>query len=184
MNIVKKSIAIIGLSTLEETALMHLLGENADVDCKCFYSYTDFDCQSETYDIILTDSGVVLNHLEYFLPRKSITAIIENRRIMECEGNSSGFMIISRDDSAAQILTKLRRLCDTAKSNTTPAHELSQREKEVLCKVAAGKTNKEIASDLFISVNTVITHRKNISEKLGIKSVSGLSLYAMMNGLL
>ena len=43
---------------------------------------------------------------------------------------------------------------------------------------------KEIADSLNISVNTVLTHRKNISSKLGIRSVSGLSLYAMMNGII
>ncbi|MDE6409047.1 MAG: helix-turn-helix transcriptional regulator [Muribaculaceae bacterium] len=62
--------------------------------------------------------------------------------------------------------------------------ELSIREKEVLKELARGKTNKEIADILSISVNTVITHRKNISTKLGIKSVSGLSLYALMNGVI
>ncbi|MBD5184180.1 MAG: response regulator transcription factor [Bacteroidales bacterium] len=62
--------------------------------------------------------------------------------------------------------------------------ELSGREKEVLKELASGKTNKEIADRLSISVNTVITHRKNISSKLGIKSVSGLSLYALMNGVI
>ncbi|MDE6753269.1 MAG: helix-turn-helix transcriptional regulator, partial [Muribaculaceae bacterium] len=50
--------------------------------------------------------------------------------------------------------------------------------------IAQGKINKEIADILCISVNTVITHRKNISSKLGIKSASGLSLYAMMNGII
>ena len=44
------------------------------------------------------------------------------------------------------------------------------------------KINKEIADKLNISLTTVITHRKNITEKLGIKSVSGLTIYAVMNG--
>lgn len=61
---------------------------------------------------------------------------------------------------------------------------LSVREKEVLREIASGKTNKEIAEALCISVNTAITHRKNLSAKLGIKSASGLSLYALMNGII
>ena len=60
---------------------------------------------------------------------------------------------------------------------------LSQREVEVLRLIASGHINKEIADKLAISLNTVLTHRKNITAKLGIKSVSGLTFYAMMNGL-
>jgi len=45
-----------------------------------------------------------------------------------------------------------------------------------------GKTNKEIADDLFLSIHTVVTHRKNITNKLGIKSISGLTVYAIING--
>ena len=61
--------------------------------------------------------------------------------------------------------------------------ELSAREIEVLKELVAGKTHKEVADALCISVNTVVTHRKNITTKLGIRSLSGLSLYALMNGL-
>lgn len=58
--------------------------------------------------------------------------------------------------------------------------ELSIREKEVLRLVALGHTNKEIADTLFISPHTVISHRKNITDKLGIKSISGLTVYALL----
>lgn len=61
-------------------------------------------------------------------------------------------------------------------------HELSPRETEVLRLVAKGLMNKEIADRLNISINTVLSHRKNLTAKLGIKTVSGLSFYAMMNG--
>jgi DNA-binding CsgD family transcriptional regulator len=68
--------------------------------------------------------------------------------------------------------------------NIEDKRELSSRERDVLREIASGKTNKEIADSLFISVNTVITHRKNLTAKLGIRSVSGLSLYALMNGII
>lgn len=58
---------------------------------------------------------------------------------------------------------------------------LSQREKEILASVAKGKTNKEIADEHFISINTVITHRKNITKKTGINSIAGLTVYAIIN---
>ena len=61
-------------------------------------------------------------------------------------------------------------------------NDLSMREIEVLSLVARGFINKEIADKLNISLTTVITHRKNIIEKLGIKSVSGLTIYAVMRG--
>lgn len=59
---------------------------------------------------------------------------------------------------------------------------LSAREIEVLVLVTKGYINKEIADKLNIGLTTVISHRKNITEKLGIKSVSGLAIYAVMNG--
>jgi DNA-binding CsgD family transcriptional regulator len=61
---------------------------------------------------------------------------------------------------------------------------LSDREVDVLKLVAQGNSNKEIADKLCISINTVITHRKNITEKLGIKTIAGLTVYAMMNNLI
>lgn len=62
--------------------------------------------------------------------------------------------------------------------------ELSDREKEILVGVAKGLLNKEIADQYNISIYTVITHRKNITRKTGIKSVAGLTVYALLNGLI
>jgi DNA-binding NarL/FixJ family response regulator len=62
--------------------------------------------------------------------------------------------------------------------------ELSEREKTILSFVAKGLTNKEIADKLFLSAHTVITHRKNITNKLGIKTISGLTVYAILNNLI
>lgn len=58
---------------------------------------------------------------------------------------------------------------------------LSEREIDVLKLVVNGNANKDIADKLNISINTVISHRKNISQKTGIKSVSGLTIYAVVN---
>ncbi|HET6559438.1 MAG TPA: helix-turn-helix transcriptional regulator, partial [Prolixibacteraceae bacterium] len=61
-----------------------------------------------------------------------------------------------------------------------PDTELTRREIEVLQLLTKGYSNKEIADQLFVSTHTVISHRKNISEKTGIKSASGLTMYAIL----
>lgn len=67
---------------------------------------------------------------------------------------------------------------------TTQEDHLSQREKEILVSVAKGMLNKEIADQLNLSIHTVITHRKNITRKTGIKTVAGLTVYAILNNLI
>ena len=62
--------------------------------------------------------------------------------------------------------------------------QLSAREKEILVCVARGMLNKEIADAENISIHTVITHRKNITRKTGIKTVAGLTVYALLNNLI
>ena len=61
---------------------------------------------------------------------------------------------------------------------------ISDREREVLRLVALGLTNKEISDELCISTHTVITHRKNITAKLGIRTIAGLAVYAVLNGII
>ena len=61
---------------------------------------------------------------------------------------------------------------------------LSDREKDILVSVAKGMINKEIADEYNISIHTVISHRKNITRKTGIKTVAGLTVYALLNGLI
>ena len=75
-----------------------------------------------------------------------------------------------------------KQAADKAMHIEKTEHELSVREIEVLILITKGLINKEIADKLNISLTTVISHRKNITEKLGIKSVSGLTVYAVMNG--
>lgn len=62
--------------------------------------------------------------------------------------------------------------------------DLSDREKEVIVCVVQGLSNKEIAEKLFISLNTVMTHRRNIASKLQIHSPAGLTIYAIVNNLI
>lgn len=62
-----------------------------------------------------------------------------------------------------------------------PEDTLSEREREIVHCVVCGLSNKQIAEQLFISLNTVLTHRKNIARKLNIHSVAGLTIYAIVN---
>ncbi|NOY95056.1 MAG: hypothetical protein GXO81_01525 [Chlorobi bacterium] len=86
-------------------------------------------------------------------------------------------------ESIRQLILKVLNV-DKNEIEPPPSMQLSERETEVLRLVARGYANKEIAARLFISVHTVISHRKNITEKLGIKSISGLTVYAILNKLI
>lgn len=82
-------------------------------------------------------------------------------------------------------LDVLKHSANTPKENSDEKKiKLTPREEEVLKLIATGCLNKEIADRLNISLNTVLTHRKNIIAKTGIKTVSGLTFYCISNGLL
>ncbi len=87
-------------------------------------------------------------------------------------------------DSESKILSKFQSFFSDLTPSQSSDNTLSEREKEVIQLVAVGKTNKEISDALFISPHTVITHRKNITAKLGIKTIAGLVVYAVLNGLI
>ncbi|MCG8412472.1 MAG: response regulator transcription factor [Bacteroidales bacterium] len=92
---------------------------------------------------------------------------------------------ISYDENQREILRKLEDFFFSNDVNKkTESSILSERELDILKEVALGLSNKEIAEKLFISINTVITHRKNITEKLGIKTIAGLTIYAILNGII
>jgi len=83
-------------------------------------------------------------------------------------------------DNEKQINLKIKNaLLSFEQLETEKSNELSRREKEVLLLVARGLSNKEIADKLSVSTHTVISHRKNISEKIGIKTASGMAMYAV-----
>lgn len=93
---------------------------------------------------------------------------------------------ISIYDTGEEVLRKVRSSLDsrTLEPSQNEGGELSAREKEILVCVAKGMLNKEIADKLNLSIYTVITHRKNITRKTGIKTVAGLTVYALLNGLI
>lgn len=94
--------------------------------------------------------------------------------------------VIEINDSKQKVVTKIFNILNDNKltQDKPESIELSNRETDVLVALVKGLTNKEISDKLFISVHTVITHRKNIVRKTGIKSVSGLTVYALLNNLI
>lgn len=93
--------------------------------------------------------------------------------------------VLTVNDDQTQIVNKLNGIkISKNASDKNENEELSDRENEILGCVVKGMTNKEIAEKHFISIHTVITHRKNIVRKTGIKSVSGLTVYALLNNLI
>ncbi|MDL2247264.1 response regulator transcription factor [Bacteroides sp. OttesenSCG-928-J23] len=90
---------------------------------------------------------------------------------------------ISIFDGPEILSEKIGRLQDIKEEEEEESETLSQREKEIVVCVVKGMTNKEIAENLFLSIHTVITHRRNISRKLRIHSAAGLTIYAIVNKL-
>jgi DNA-binding CsgD family transcriptional regulator len=98
------------------------------------------------------------------------------------EKTTSQANAIKYSDTSAMICFKINERLNSFPSEpeSDPETELTRRETEVLKLLCKGHSNKEIADQLFVSTHTVISHRKNISEKTGIKSASGLTMYAIL----
>lgn len=90
---------------------------------------------------------------------------------------------ISIYDTIEELRRKLTRLVIDDDSENEEQQALSAREKEILVCVVKGMTNREIADRLYLSTHTVVTHRRNITRKLQVHSVSGLTVYAIVNKL-
>lgn len=175
-------IALIALSALENMALKYLARDLSHGRVESFSSFRQFKSLANDFRRFVVTAEEYIAHSDFFLPRQKNTLVIFRERGGKDNGEAI-LNIISPNLDEAQIEKRFATFIDEG----TPAHdgvEISQREREVIREVAAGYTNKEIADRLCISINTVTTHRKNISAKLGIRSSSGLSLYAMLNGLI
>ena len=98
---------------------------------------------------------------------------LDNELALHCDIEDNILMPAMKKYTKAQI----------AAGEEVVQEELSEREKEVLVQLVNGLSNKEIADKLFISTHTVISHRKNITRKLNIHSLAGLTIYAIVNKL-
>ena len=108
-----------------------------------------------------------------------VCSVIDTNALKEYDAH---FAIYDDTDVIAERLEQLLKNEEEA-TGDNEQEALSQREKEIITCVVKGMTNKAIADKLFLSIHTVITHRRNITRKLQIHSSAGLTIYAIVNKL-
>lgn len=176
--------AIIHPDTVKAVGLRHLLRSYFDVATECFSTVAAFVASSpEQYDGYMVHPTMFVASMETLMPRKSrVVMLLDDDAVSAWSG-----LTLYTHRPLEEVIEMLDRCVSCIAHSNESAEvqeELTQREIEVLRGVARGLLNKEIADELHISINTVLSHRKNIVAKLGIKTVSGLSLYAVMNGII
>lgn len=133
--------------------------------------------------------SIVLENKEFFLERRRKTIVLTLS--LDTMSQLSNFHCLCVNVPEQQLVRSLLTLQQHAHGrgeHLPPMPEmlqrkvLSDREIEVMSLIVQGYINKEIADRLNIGLATVITHRKNIMDKLGLKSVSALTIYAVMHG--
>ena len=189
-------IAIIDYNTLSSLGLQALLEEIIpQAVIRSFRSFAELtDDTPDMYVHYFVSAQIFFEHTAFFLQRATKTIVLTgNDNLPQLSGMKT--LNISQDEKGlVRSILQLHRFGHRhghpeADETLRPmvafpedGHELSAREVEVLRLVVRGLINKEIADRLHISLTTVISHRKNITEKLGIKSVPGLTIYAVMHG--
>ena len=140
-------------------------------------------CRKEEIDIAIINPVVVINVITDFVKlrntRDRINWIGLIYSYFERDVLSKFDDVINIGDPAEHISKKLVQAYEKYNWQDSPQEHLSEREVEVLGELVKGHSNKEIADKLHISIHTVISHRKNIVEKTGIKSLPGLTIYAI-----
>jgi DNA-binding NarL/FixJ family response regulator len=141
-------------------------------------------------DILIANPSMLNSDCEdlkrpFMTANKMSLVLISDDKSIDTKYKADAFLHYK--DNQNKILAVLGEIVDakTEKDSNNKSNDtLSAREQNILKHIALGLTNKEIADQLFISIHTVVTHRKNITQKLGIKSVSGLTVYAILNNLI
>ena len=155
-----------------------------------FGSMTELEAnQPDAYMHYFVSLDIVLNNRPFFTERRRKTIVL----ILSLSETSqlSDFHSLCINQPEPQLIRQLLQLEQHAHGqgqHLPPIPRILQhkiltdREIEVMALIVQGYINKEIADRLNIGLTTVITHRKNIMEKLGMKSVSALTIYAVMHG--
>lgn len=186
-------IAIVDINTLTCLGLKSILETIIPTaTIRVFHAFGELtDDTPDMYAHYFISAQIYFEHTSFFLPRKPKTIVLAGGDNLPQLSGVPQLNIYQDEISLINDIHRLRQYGHQGKGPTAgkatatserPEHELSAREIEVLTLITKGLINKEIADKLHISLTTVISHRKNITEKLGIKSVSGLTVYAVMNG--
>ena len=143
----------------------------------------------DTYFHFFTAMNVVLENMDFFQERKRKTIVLTLS--LDTMSQLSDFKCLCTnvpEDELVRNILVLQQHAHGKGENLPPMPNilrqkiLSDREIEVMSLIVQGYINKEIADKLNIGLATVITHRRNIMDKLGIKSVSALTIYAVTHG--
>lgn len=183
-----KEIAIIEPNTLAGLGLRHLLQQMMPaITIRHFGSMQQLtDDTPDMYGHYFVSSAVYFEHASFFLQRMSRTIVLTSGGAVPGLSDVNTLNVNQSEQALTRDILRLHSRGHGHNHNHRPTmaveHDLSPREIEVLVLLTRGFINKEIADRLNISLTTVITHRKNITEKLGIKSLSGLTIYAVMRG--
>ena len=180
-------IAILESNTLAALGLRTILEEMIpQAVIRVFASFEALaDDTPDMYAHYFVSSQIYFEHTLFFLERRPKTIVLS---VGEQTLPVPSLNVCRSQDELVQAIMRMRShghrmMHRPVQAQASEAgHELSPREIEVLVLLTKGCINKEIADKLGISLTTVISHRKNITDKLGIKSVSGLAIYAVMHG--
>ena len=184
-------IAVLDPNTLAVLGLKNILQNVLPImEVDTFSSFDEFlTADPDSFFHYFAAQTVVLEHRAFFTERKQKTIILTVSK--DSNSQLSGFHTICVSTNEEELVRNLLMIEQYGHAGGKNFPEmpqvlknkiLSNREIEVLSLVVQGFINKEIATKLNISLTTVITHRKNIMEKLGMKSVSALTIYAVMHG--
>lgn len=143
--------------------------------------------QSKKPDVVLINPNILKEKLIPLINKLNKNSIClvglidDNTPINYCSPFKYCLNITNDKYELLEILKKIAGNRKTEQDSKLKISEVSDREITILKQVVFGLTNQEIADKLFLSIHTITTHRKNITRKLGIKTVSGLTVYALMN---
>ena len=156
-------------------------------------TFNDFSqLQQANHDVYVhyfVSTSIALENRTFFLERKNKTIVLTASTEPNCQMTGFNSLCINvPEEQLVRSILQLEQYAHAHGRNLPPLPHalqmkiLSDREIEVLSLIVQGLINKEIADRLNIGLTTVITHRKNIMDKLGMKSVSALTIYAVMHG--